>query len=86
MRDVAVGLKPVDNAVLKIFFDGQPANWLESEVDFVVVEGDVLNSQVDLGSCVGHFAFEVIVVATSVLPVLGDEGDENSLYSSTSAG
>ena len=41
--EVAVGLEPVDDAVLKIFFHGNPANWFLLEVDFVVVEGDVLN-------------------------------------------
>ena len=77
VRNVAVGLKPVDNAVLKIFLIGHPSDLLESEVDFAVIQGDVFDNLGDLGSSVGHFAVEIVIVATSVSPVLSDEGDED---------
>ena len=76
VRKVAVGLEPVGDTVLKLFFHGNPANWFLLEVDSVVVEGDILNGLDDLGSCFGHFAGEVVEIATSVLPTLGEEGDE----------
>ena len=77
VRDEPVGLEPVDNALLKSFLIGHPSKSLELEVNFAVVQGDVLDKLGDLGSSVSHFACEVVKIATPFLPVLGDEGDKD---------
>ena len=77
MRGEPVGLEPVDNALLKSFLIGHPSKPLELEVNFAVLQGDVLDKLGDLGSSVSHFACEVVKIATPFLPVLGDEGDED---------
>ena len=77
VREVPVGLEPVDNVFLKILLFGHPSDLLEFEVNLAVVHGDVLGKLGDPGSNVSHFAFEVVKVTFPLLPVLGDEGDED---------
>jgi hypothetical protein len=77
VREVPVGLEPVDNVFLKILLFGHPSDLLEFEVNLAVVHGDVLGKLGDPGSNVSHFAFEVVIIAFPLLPVLGNEGDED---------
>ena len=77
VRKVAVGFEPAVEVVFEAALLGHPSDLLLLEVVPVVVQGDVEYKLVDLGTSFLHFVGEVVKVAVTRLPALGDGGDED---------